>query len=419
MTNVTFADIAHQSISFSEERPHEKIVLDLIDTPWVQRLRDISQTANTRLVYMFSEHSRFGHSLGVAYLACVLMEKLRRTHPAEIEKYQSAVAAAALLHDVGHLAPGSHTAFSTWFPDQEDCHEDISIQVINHDPAIRAILSPELRAQISKILREDAGVPPWTWQIISGGGWNVDRGNWCIIDSVLAGVNYGNYNVPALLESIMLTPDGNLALRENRLDAMMHFAVSRHAMYRQIYQHRVILAADRLNRALVARARDLSVRINFCDDTMRAVLDAGSAKDLERETMNEMREPWWRYHLVQWAKSKDKILSDLSSRLLNRRLLKTVRIGEGDNREKLLEAARQAVVQSGFDPDYYLHTVSTIDMHGGDHRQSMLVSMDDGKVLALGEAEPLFTSMVKESSQHARAWLVLPEEAKVLLGRTR
>jgi HD superfamily phosphohydrolase len=419
MNRTAFADIAHQSISFREDFAHEHLVLQLIDTAWVQRLRDISQTANTRLVYMFSEHSRFGHSLGVAYLACVLMDTLRSQHPAQVEKYQMAVAAAALLHDIGHLAPGSHTAFKTWFPKANDCHEELSLSIINQDEKLRELLPSELRRNISQILSEDGTLPPWTWQIISGGGWNVDRGNWCIIDSLLAGVNYGQYNVPALLDSIVLTAENHLALRENRLDAMMHFAVSRHAMYRQVYQHRVILSTDTLNRSIVARARDLGPNLKFADETMRRVLRAETAQALSLDDLYMMRESWWRYHLAQWSRSDDSILADLCDRLLNRRLLKTVRINEHDDMQRLIEAARLAVSKSGFNPDYYLHTVSTSDMHESDHRRSMLVQMDDGRVLTLGEAEPLFISMVKESSHYAKNWLVLPEEAKELLGRER
>jgi HD superfamily phosphohydrolase len=419
MNRTAFADIAHQSISFRQDLPHERLVLKLIDSCWVQRLRDISQTANTRLVYMFSEHSRFGHSLGVAYLACVLMDTLRSQDAAQVEKYQQAVAAAALLHDIGHIAPGSHTAYKTWFPKSHDCHEELSLSIINQDQQLNSLLPSDLRATIGQILSESGALPAWTWQIISGGGWNVDRGNWCIIDSLLAGVNYGQYNVPALLDSIVLTADKQLALRENRLDAMMHFAVSRHAMYRQVYQHRVILSTDTLNRSIVARARDLGPNLKFADETMRHVLKAEQANSLSLNDLYMMREPWWRYHLLQWSQGDDAILADLCDRLLNRRLLKTVRVNEHDDLKRLIEAARLAVSQSGFNPDYYLHTVSTSDMHESDHRRSMLVQMDDGRVLTLGEAEPLFTSMVKESSHYAKNWIVLPEEAKGLLGRER
>lgn len=422
MSNITFSDVAHQSISFSHEVEGEALVLELIDTRWMQRLRDISQTANTRLVYMFSEHSRFGHSLGVAYLACKLMQTLSRDWENEIAPYRSAVSAAALLHDIGHLAPGSHTAFKTWFPRRPDTHEEISARIITEDPEISGILraiDPKMPELVTKILAEDPSLPPWTWEIISGGGWNVDRGNWCIVDSILGGVSYGQYNIPALIESIILTPDKHLALRENRLDAMMHFAVSRHAMYRQVYQHRVILSTDMLNRAIAQRARDIKARLNFCDTTMSRVLDAEDADKLPLDTIISMREAWWRYHTLQWRESTDGILADLSARLIDRRLLKTVRVQQHEPIEELQARAADAVHRAGYDSHYYLHTVSTSDMHESDHRQSMLVLMDDGRVRTLPEADPLFLSMVSESKQFQRSWLVLPEEAKQLLGRNR
>src|SRR4051812_35406426 len=139
MSTISFADVVHQSLTFSREIPSQALILDLIDTPWVQRLRDISQTANTRLVYMFSEHSRFGHSLGVAYLAESLMEKLSRQFSKEVAPYRRAVAAAALLHDAGHLAPGAHTAFRTWFPEEHDSHELLSAKIVIESPALQRI----------------------------------------------------------------------------------------------------------------------------------------------------------------------------------------------------------------------------------------------------------------------------------------
>src|SRR5471030_1695357 len=122
MTTITFADVAHEGINFSLEIPAHAVALELIDSEWMQRLRDISQKANTRLVYMFSEHSRFGHCLGVTYLASVLMNRLESEHADQIAPYRLAVAGAGLLHDLGHLAPGSHTAAKTWFPNDLDRH---------------------------------------------------------------------------------------------------------------------------------------------------------------------------------------------------------------------------------------------------------------------------------------------------------
>jgi HD superfamily phosphohydrolase len=422
VSEITFADVVHQSISFSFDDPAEQLVLKILDTPWFQRLRDISQTANTRLVYMFSEHSRFGHCLGVAYLAKLVLGKIARNHAQQVEQYRAAVLVAALLHDVGHLAPGSHTAFKTWFPGQPDSHESLAAQVILNDAEIGAILdshSPALRNQVIHILDESEEVPGWTWQLISGGGWNVDRGNWSAVDSILAGVSYGQYNIPALVDSIVITPTGQLALMENRLDAMMHFAVSRHAMYRQVYQHRVLLAADTLNKAVVDRARVLGDALEFADQTMVEALAAKTVADLSLRVMFNMRESWWRYHLTRWAESKDQILRDLSQRILNRRLLKTIRVQDAEGKERLRAKSIEALNTLGLDPRYYLHELSTADVHSGDSKQSMLVQLDNGDLITLSQADPLFNAMASVSRTSQKSWIALPKEAKLLVGHAR
>lgn len=76
-------------------QPHEYLVLD---SPPLQRLRYIHQTALTYMVYPTANHTRFDHSLGCVRIAQQLGEKLipgDKTRIAELRL-------AALLHDVGH-----------------------------------------------------------------------------------------------------------------------------------------------------------------------------------------------------------------------------------------------------------------------------------------------------------------------------
>lgn len=421
-SNVSFADVSHEQVQFDRNDLVEALILELIDNEWTQRLRDISQTANTRLVYMFSEHSRFGHSLGVAYLALLLLKKLELEFPEKVRPHRAAVAIAALLHDLGHLAPGSHTAFKSWFPNEPDGHEELAIRIVTGDTSVSTLLRetvPTLPEEVAAILREDSSLPPWTWEVLSGGGWNIDRGNWCVADSVMAGVSYGKYNIAALTEAMVLTEDNHIALRENRLDAMMHFTVSRHAMYRQIYQHRVLLSADTLNRAIVQRARDISGTLPFADETMRHALAVSSPSKLALEHVFKMRESWWRYHLMQWLDSSDSVLVDLSRRLLNRELLKTVRINPEDDIEQLRAEARSQVEALGYDPRYYLHQVSTVDVLRKEHGQATRIVTDNGTVVPLHAAEPFFAALADEGAASERSWFVMPEEAKTKLGRAR
>jgi HD superfamily phosphohydrolase len=422
MSKVAFADVVHQTIYFSREIESEALVLDLIDTSWVQRLRDISQTGNGSLVYMFLEHSRFGHSLGVAYLANHLMDQLQATQPELVKPYRTAISAAALLHDIGHIAPGSHAAYKTWFPKRSDCHEAVSVRIIREETEISGLLQKygsDVTDLVCKILGESPDIPPWVWEIISGAGWNVDRGNWCFVDSVMAGVSYGRYNIAALIESMVIDRSGHLAVKENRLDAMLHFAIARHSMYRQVYQHRVLLSAEKLNLAIVERARDLKGALSFADDAMQQVLASEDPLPMNLRTIFAMRESWWRYHLMQWQQDPDAILRDLAGRLLQRKLFKTLRARNPEELETIYAEALAAVTRAGFDPRYYLHRIQSMDMNSGELDQPMMVQMDDGSLQSLQQSEPLWNAMMIESRRALRNWVALPAEAKDLLGRKR
>jgi HD superfamily phosphohydrolase len=75
-------------------KPHEYII---IDSPIVQRLRYVHQTALAYLVYPTATHTRFDHSLGVARIAEQVGCSLH-LEATEIETLRM----AAILHDVGH-----------------------------------------------------------------------------------------------------------------------------------------------------------------------------------------------------------------------------------------------------------------------------------------------------------------------------
>src|SRR5579872_4874746 len=97
-----------------EFRGMETVVIDLLRMPEIQRLRRIKQLGLAHLVFPGAEHSRFVHSLGVAYLsirfARHLQEYCRGNLPDLLSPSDSSIrdlATAALCHDLGH-APLSH-----------------------------------------------------------------------------------------------------------------------------------------------------------------------------------------------------------------------------------------------------------------------------------------------------------------------
>jgi HD superfamily phosphohydrolase len=60
------------------------------------------------------------------------------------------------------------------------------------------------------------------------------------------------------------------------------------------------------------------------------------------------------FHIKQWSRSEDPMLSDLASRFINRRLFKALDLDvPPDERDQFVAAARDAVKAAGFDADYY------------------------------------------------------------------
>ncbi|HMO18005.1 MAG TPA: HD domain-containing protein [Oligoflexia bacterium] len=430
---VNFADVAHGTLIFDRKHPVDALVLKLIDTAWVQRLRRISQTGNTRLVYMFAEHSRFGHSLGVGYLASLLMKHLSQQVPDQIEKYQLAIGAAAILHDIGHLAPGSHLAENVWSRDRSSflSHEALSRKIISEDHEIRGILDEEstgLADLVLRILDEDRTLPSWTTALISGGGWNVDRGNWSIVDSVMCAVSYGRYNVTALIDAFRISNEGELVIQESRLDALTHFFVARNSMYRQVYQHRVLQSADALSRLIVRRLRELGNEAStsiFMDSVMKKMLFSDNyQEELGLSELYQVCESWWEYHLLYWRSSSDKVLADLSSRLIDRKLFKTIHLpldakGELNERSReIVRLASETAISLGYPPEYYTILIGEKDRHRAKQEQLPRVLEESGKITPVDKVEPLL-ELLTEKSKTPRAWIAVPAEVKNALGLIR
>lgn len=81
--------------------------INLIDSPFLQRLRGIYQTSLALFTYPGATHSRFEHSLGCATNAERMLKSLRERGQDINKNHSAEVRLAALLHDVGH-GPFSH-----------------------------------------------------------------------------------------------------------------------------------------------------------------------------------------------------------------------------------------------------------------------------------------------------------------------
>ena len=108
---------------------HGMMVLDgmareMIDTPELQRLRNIKQLGLADLVFPGAHHSRLEHGLGTYHIAGTMADRLGLDGGDRM-----LVTSAALLHDIGHI-PFSHTFESVLFNKLRLDHMDITVGLI-------------------------------------------------------------------------------------------------------------------------------------------------------------------------------------------------------------------------------------------------------------------------------------------------
>ena len=84
-----------------------KLVFDLMEHKYFQRLRRISQMGFSYIVYPGAHHTRFHHALGAMFLMQKAVQVLKSKGIAISEKEEEALYLAILLHDIGH-GPFSH-----------------------------------------------------------------------------------------------------------------------------------------------------------------------------------------------------------------------------------------------------------------------------------------------------------------------
>ena len=158
------ADPLYGYLRITLSRAGEIAEADVIDNPWVQRLKRIHQLQSSWWVFPTAEHSRFAHSLGAMHLAGQLARQVYPTL-AEVEPgtpslplVEETLRLAGLLHDLGH-GPFSHFCDEEYFqPVFGIDHEQISQYLIVNE---LGGLIAELRRSPSGAFAEGERVDPW------------------------------------------------------------------------------------------------------------------------------------------------------------------------------------------------------------------------------------------------------------------
>ncbi|MDG6983495.1 MAG: HD domain-containing protein [Nitrososphaerota archaeon] len=212
---------------------------ELIDSPFIQRLRRIHQLAGAYLVYPGATHTRFEHVIGTMHVAGQIADALVRGSELDPDLAQE-VRVAALLHDVGH-GPFSHM--------YEDVlagksHEEISQRVILEtsigDILNRNGFSPKRMSEFA--VGRQRTKPPFMNEIIAG-SLSADMMDYLPRDSYFTGVEYGKVDAQRVMDSLHVA-GGHLVIDDAALYAYEALLLARYEMFKAVYFHRTVRAAE-------------------------------------------------------------------------------------------------------------------------------------------------------------------------------
>ncbi|HMZ52153.1 MAG TPA: HD domain-containing protein, partial [Candidatus Sumerlaeota bacterium] len=188
-------DPVHDLIAFDLSRDEDRLLLALIDTVEIQRLRRVKQLGMAHMAYQGAEHSRFSHSIGVLHLARRMLAQVERQVPAP-QEWRVATMAAALLHDVGH-GPFSHVMEKFFREDHERWSERVILSEHTEVNRVLRAFDPQLPKLVTRVIAGDSE-PRWLSSLISS-QMDADRFDYLLRDSHMTGVKYGVFDLERLI----------------------------------------------------------------------------------------------------------------------------------------------------------------------------------------------------------------------------
>ena len=331
------------------------LIFMIIEHPYFQRLRRISQMGLSYLVYPGAHHTRFQHLIGCTFLMQKAVEILRLKGIEISEEEEEALSLAILMHDLGH-GPFSHAL--------EGCfvsglgHEDLSLKFMQS-------LNREMEGRLTLAIQMFRGEYPRKFmnQLISS-QLDMDRLDYLKRDSFYSGVAEGNINSERLISMLCVRND-QLAIEHKGIFSVEKFILARRFMYWQVYLHKTGLAAEKILVKILKRVREL--------------LDAGQEVDMSPVLGNFLR---WKLDpkdfdeglldvysklddndimqgLKAWCEHDDFILSYLSRSIVHRNLPK-IEMSENPFEQGRIDQIREEVkTRMGVedrDLDYLVYT---------------------------------------------------------------
>ncbi len=361
------------------------LIFDLIEHPYFQRLRRITQMGMSYLVYPGAQHTRFHHALGAMFLMQRAVQVLKFKEVSISEEEEEALYIAILLHDIGH-GPFSHAMEESIVNDIT--HEQLSLVFMNS-------LNREFNGQLDlaiKIFKNEYH-RKFMHQLISG-QLDMDRLDYLRRDSFYTGVSEGIINSERLI-AMLNVHDDSLVVEEKGIYSVEKFIIARRLMYWQVYLHKTGLVAEQLLVRLLKRAKELSmggIKLPGSESLSFFLNNPVSPTNFSEEILGifaSLDDCDIIAAMKQWCHSEDFILKELSNRLLHRNLLR-IELSEKpvseEKKQKRLNAVMEQHNLSAHEASYLVFEGSISNQAYSMDKETINLLTGSGKVVDVAKA---------------------------------
>ncbi|MFK5889962.1 MAG: HD domain-containing protein [Flavobacteriaceae bacterium] len=358
--------------------PNE-LIFDIIEHPYFQRLRRVSQMGLSYLVYPGAHHTRFHHALGCMHLMQKAIRVLKFKGVSINDAESNALLIAILLHDIGHGA-FSHALEHSIV--EEITHEDISLLFME---ALNNVFNGQLDMAI-KIFKGQ--YKRQFFQQLITSQLDIDRMDYLKRDSFYTGVSEGNINSERIITMFNVV-DNDLVIEGKGLYSIEKFLTARRLMYWQVYLHKTGVAAEQILVKVLKRAKYLSLKGVKLPASEAFAYFLG--KSVSHENWNEEALEAFAnlddYDVLtaikQWQKNDDFILSYLSKVIINRRLPHIEIVNKSPKKDVLKILANKVLAKypiSEKEVEYFVHSDKIMNLAYDKNNNPIKIVFKNGEV---------------------------------------
>ena len=367
-----------------------EIITDLIEHPYFQRLRRISQLGLSYLVYPGAHHSRFQHAIGSLHLMTKAINQIKKKGTKILKEEEEALKIAILLHDIGH-GPFSHAL------------ENSIITGISHEQLSSLLmfkLNNEFNGKLSLAIEifNNTYKKKFLHQLVAS-QLDMDRLDYLKRDSFFSGVKEGNIGSERIINMLNVIDD-ELVIDEKGIYSIEQFLIARRLMYWQVYLHKTVVSAEHMLIKVLKRAKFLlqnNIKL-FVTPSLDFLLKNNFQKDdfKSKKILLDnflLLDDFDIYTCLKiWQNSNDFVLSNLSNRLVNRKILK-IKISKNEMPKIKQKKINDFCIKyncSKKEASYFIFSHKISNKTYNIKKASINILMKNGKIIDITKASDQF-----------------------------